>query len=111
MLKRVLPALLIAALSMTTAATHVWAKPATCYTDDEGRYPCDFEQFGGDGSFTISARGVPHYTISIEGRGVASGFADYGNGRNVPLPGPFYRSRQDRACWVSDATGFRICAY
>ena len=86
------------------------ARPATCFTDDEGRYRCDFRQFGGDGSFVVTAEGRPAYTVSLFERGAADGFADYGNG-NIALPRPFYRSDQDRACWVSDATGFSICVY
>lgn len=86
------------------------AKPARCYNSDYGMYPCDFQAFGGDGSFTIRAPGKPSYTLTIQSRGVADGFANYGNG-NIFIPGPFYRSNQDRACWVSNATGFQICAY
>ncbi|RAH97672.1 hypothetical protein DLJ53_27885 [Acuticoccus sediminis] len=78
--------------------------------DDDGRYPCDFFQFGGDGSFTVTAPGKPGYTISIVSQGVADGFADYGNG-NISLPGPFFRSTEKTACWVSDATGFSICVF
>lgn len=104
-----------ALLFIALALPHLWvpeaaARPATCFTDDDGRYPCDFEQFGGDGSFVVRAPGKPTFTVSMERRGVASGFADYGSG-NIFLPGPFYRSNRDRACWVSDATGFSICVY
>ncbi|MEM8552314.1 MAG: hypothetical protein AAGF45_08015 [Pseudomonadota bacterium] len=86
------------------------AKEARCFNSDDGTYACDFRQFGGDGSFTVSAPLKPSYTISITGRDQADGFADFGDG-NIFLPGPFNRSRSDRACWVSDATGFRLCAY
>ena len=86
------------------------AKDARCYTSDEGSYRCDFEQFGGDGSFIVSAPLAPSYTISIVRRGMADGFADFGNG-NVALPGPFFRSEQDRACWIAEPTGFTICVY
>ncbi|MEM9223173.1 MAG: hypothetical protein AAGB11_12320 [Pseudomonadota bacterium] len=86
------------------------AKQARCYNSDDGTYACDFRQFGGDGSFSVSAPLKPTYTISIVSQGVADGFADYGEG-NIFLPGTFYRSSQDRACWVSDATEFTVCAY
>ncbi|UOM34005.1 hypothetical protein [Acuticoccus sp. I52.16.1] len=87
------------------------ARPATCVTDDDGRYACDFRYAGGDGSFTVGAPGKPFYTVSLTSPGVADAFADFGTGRNVPLPGPFLRSERDRACWVSDATGYSICVY
>lgn len=86
------------------------AKPARCFNSDDGTYPCDFQAFGGNGSFTVRAPGKPSYTLSIQSRGVADGYANYGSG-NIFIPGPFYRSNRDRACWVSNATGFQICAY
>lgn len=98
------------ALALLLVGAAAEAKPARCYNSDDGTYPCEFRQFGGDGSFTVSAPAMPTYTISIVGRGVADGFANYGD-RNFPLPGPFYRSRSDRACWVSTATDFTLCAY
>lgn len=97
-----------AILAVTAAAAE--AKQARCYNTEDGTYACDFRQFGGDGSFTVSAPLKPSYTISMVRRGVADGFADYGNG-NVFLPGPFLRSRSDRACWVSQETDFTVCAY
>ncbi|WMS43425.1 hypothetical protein RDV64_03200 [Acuticoccus sp. MNP-M23] len=100
----------LAAGAFSLAVVPVEAKPARCYSTDEGDYACDFKQFGGDGSFTVSAPLRPTYTISITGRDEADGFSDYGNG-NIPLPGPFYRSSSDRACWISDATAFEVCAY
>ncbi len=107
-LPRLVATLAIGALGL--AAGTAQAKDARCYNSDDGTYSCDFRQFGGDGSFTVAAPMVPTYTISIVGKDMADGFANYGE-RNVPLPGPFYRSRSDRACWVSDATGFELCAY
>ncbi|WP_108663609.1 hypothetical protein [Acuticoccus kandeliae] len=100
-----LPAAL--ALAWTDGAA---AADARCFNSDDGTYACRFEPFGGDGSFTISAPMRPSYTILMAGRGVAEGFANYGE-RNIPLPGPFFRSAADRACWESDSTGFTICAY
>jgi len=99
-----------AAVAAVALSVPAQAKQARCYNTDDGWYACEFRQFGGDGSFTVSAPGRPTYTISMIRRGVAEGFADYGNG-NLFLPGTFYRSQQDRACWQSDATGFAVCAY
>lgn len=105
---RLLSVLILASAAL--GAHQAEAKQAKCYNSDDGNYACDFRQFGGDGSFTVSAPLKPTYTMSMVRRGVADGFADYGNG-NIPIPGPFLRSRQDRACWVSDATQFQLCAY
>lgn len=98
------------AAAVVALGTVAEAKQARCYNTDDGTYACDFRQFGGDGSFSVSAPVKPTYTISIIRRGVADGFANYGD-RNIALPGPFRRSAQDRACWVSDATQFTVCAY
>lgn len=104
-----MPPLAAAVIAFAVAAP-ASAKQARCYNTDDGYYACNFEQFGGDGSFVVSAPARPTYTITMRGNGVAVGSADYGSGNRF-LPGPFYRSRRDRACWVSDATGFAICAY
>ena len=96
----------IAAGSIVPAA----AKQARCYNSDDGWYSCEFRQHGGDGSFTVSAPGVPSYTLAMIEPGVADGFANYGDG-NLFLPGPFHRAQDDRACWIANATGFKICAY
>jgi hypothetical protein len=100
----------LAAIATILAAAPADARQARCYNTDDGFYACEFTAFGGDGSFSISAPTKPTYTISMVGRGVADGFANYGN-RNIPLPGTFYRDSGDRACWVSDATQFTVCAY
>lgn len=107
---RVALAPLLAVLMLPAAAGPADAKQARCFNSDDGSYTCDFRQFGGDGSFSVSAPLKPTYTISIVRQGVADGFADYGEGNRF-LPGPFLRSKADRACWISDATSFRICAY
>ncbi|HHG89020.1 MAG TPA: hypothetical protein ENJ90_00890 [Devosia sp.] len=107
-LLRILAALALLLLPLSQSA---FAKPARCFTTDDGYYNCEFTAIQGDGSFIISAKGRPTFTLYIEGPGVASGFADFGTGRNVPLPGPFYRSKQDGACWISSATNTAICAW
>lgn len=101
-------AVALAATLLAGAAAE--AKPARCYNTDDEFYACEFAGYGGDGSFSISAPTKPTYTISIVGRGFADDYANYGD-RNIPLPGTFHRDGGDRACWVSDATSFTICAY
>jgi hypothetical protein len=90
----------------------VMAKEATCYTSDDGEYPCRFEGLDGNGSFEISARGKPTFQLWIESEGVATVGATYeAGGRSVALPGTYYRSEDDGACWQSDATDTEICAW
>ena len=59
------PLLLLAAtgavLLMTSA---VQAKPARCFTSDDGTYPCDFRSTDSDGSFEIRAPGKLFGNIS-----------------------------------------------
>ncbi len=80
------------------AASPAWSKPARCFTTDDGYFPCSFVATDGDGSFEISAKGYPTYTISVDQPGFAYGFLDLGN-RNVSLPGQFLRQNDDPACW------------
>ncbi len=87
------------------------AKPARCFTTDDGNYNCNFRAVGGDGSFVISAPGIPTFTLQISEPGVGYGFARFNGGRNVSLPGTYIRSRQDRACWVNNSTNTKICAW
>jgi len=101
---------LLAVLALAALPSHVRADAARCYNSDDGAGPCQFRQFGGNGSFTVHGANVPADTIAIVRRSVANGFAHYGGG-DVALPGTCHRSREDRACWVSDVTGFAICAY
>jgi hypothetical protein len=86
------------------------AKPAQCFTTDDGHYPCDFRGLDRAGSFVVKASGYPTITIEIESPGVAWAFANFGT-RNVALPGPYFRAGDDRACWVNPDTGSRICAW
>jgi hypothetical protein len=85
------------------------AKPARCFTTDEGSYPCEFRATDRDGSFQISARGRPTYILNMIERGVASGFVTL-RGRNIALPGRYLRSTNEPGCWVSDSTRAKICA-
>ena len=88
------------------------AKDAHCYTTDDGDYDCAFELLDENGSFEISARGRPTFQVWIDSPGVATVGATYEvGGRSVALPGTYYRSEEDAACWVSDATDTDICAW
>jgi hypothetical protein len=86
------------------------AKPAQCFTTDDGHYPCDFRGTDRAGSFRITAPGYPTITLEIESDGAGWAFADFGT-RNVALPGPYYRASDDRACWENPDTEARICAW
>ncbi len=86
------------------------AKPAACFTTDDGHYPCTFRGLDKAGSFTTSSPGRPTITIEVERPGVAWAFANFG-ARNVALPGPYYRARDDGACWENPDTSDRICAW
>lgn len=101
-------ATLSAALCALAAAAQ--AKPARCFTTDDGEYSCQFTATDGKGSFEIAAPSKPTFSLVVERPGLASGFADYGNG-GVALPGRYRRSGGDPACWENDATGTRICAW
>ena len=88
------------------------ARPATCFSTDDGQYACDFQAIGGDGSFAVSAPGKPTFTLTMDEPGTAFGTAVFEPGaRSVALPGSYHRSAGDPACWVNDATTTQICAW
>ncbi len=100
-----------AALLGLATAVPALAKDATCYTTDDGEYPCEFTRLDDAGSFEISGQGVPTFQVWIEAPGVATAGAVFEpGGRSVPLPGTYLRSKKDKACWVSDETDTEICA-
>jgi hypothetical protein len=99
--------LLVIALCCVWGAAQ--ARPARCFTTDDGSFPCDFRATGSDGSFRISARGKPTYIMEMIEPGVASGFVNLGH-RNIFLAGRYLRSRTDPACWENDTTPTKICA-
>lgn len=101
--------ILLATAALVLAMQAAAARPARCETTDDGAYACDFQPLGRNGSFRISARGKPTFTVEVDEPGVAQAYANFG-GRNVALPGPYRLSRTQPGCWVSDATGARICA-
>jgi len=93
-------------------ANGAMAKDATCYTTDDGEYPCNFESLDAAGSFEISARGKPTFQVWIDVPGEAMVGATFEEGgRSVPLPGTYYRSDEDGACWDNDEMGTEICAW
>ncbi|WP_332685918.1 hypothetical protein [Devosia sp.] len=99
----------LAALLLTTGAS---AKDALCETTDDLAYPCTFEVLDDAGSFEISSEGMPTYQVWVDSPGMATvGAVFEPGGRSVALPGPYRRSEEDGACWVSDATGTQICAW
>lgn len=107
-----IPLFVASLLPLIVMAPAAKAGEARCFTTDDGNYNCWFEPFGGDGSFEISAPGKPTFTLFMQGNGEASASAVFEpGGRSVALPGPYRRSKQDGACWVSSATGTQICAW
>ena len=100
---------LLALATACVAASSAEARPARCFTTDEGFYSCDFHPTDKNGSFEISAPGKPTYLMNVDEPGVASAFVNFGP-RNVFLPGK-YRSIGDAAgCWLNDTTHTKICA-
>lgn len=97
----------LAALACTSAAS---AKPARCFTTDDGYFNCDFRGLDTLGSFRIRAPGYPTYTLEVYRRGFAYGSVTL-SGRTVNLPGQYVRSRDDGACWNNPETGTRLCAW
>ncbi|WP_242411868.1 hypothetical protein A5482_010265 [Cyanobacterium sp. IPPAS B-1200] len=94
------------------------AKEATCVIRGENnqvvfRDKCNFNQYGGNGSFWIEAKsgliyGRESISVYITSPGVAevSGLTTGGISSRW---GTARRSQSDRACWVG--VGFTICAY
>lgn len=109
--RRALSALVSTAV-FSLLATGAMAKPALCFTTDDGEYDCDFVSTDRDGSFEVSAPGKPKYSLVISEPGVAFLFGDYeGSGNNTALPGRYLRSEGDPACWVGEITGTTLCAW
>lgn len=98
---------LLAGLLMPQPAS---AKPARCFTTDDGHFACDFVATDRAGSFEISGEGVPTYALIVDEPGVASAFVNFGD-RNISLPGRYLRQRDDPACWGSPETDTKICAW
>ncbi|MCB1490136.1 MAG: hypothetical protein KDJ88_22085 [Bauldia sp.] len=104
--------LALGALGLAFAAAPGLAKPARCFTTDDGDYACDFKAIGGDGSFTISAPGKPTFTLIMDQPGVAFGSVVFEpGGDSAALPDVYRRSTEDPACWLNDTTSTKICAW
>ncbi len=73
----------VAALVFLSVAAD--AKPARCFTTDDGYYPCSYKALDGEGGFRISAPGYATITLEIAQPGFAYGYARLG-GRNRSLP-------------------------
>jgi hypothetical protein len=99
--------LLIVGVAMCLS-TLAHAKPARCFTTDDGYYQCDFRGLDSSGSFRLSARGYPTYTLNVE-NGFAFGTMTL-SGNSVSLPGRYVRSPDDGACWQNPETNTKICA-
>ena len=95
---------------LAAGASSASAKPARCFTTDDGHFPCNFKGLDRQGSFEVAAPGFPTYTLWVEQPGVASGFVNFGD-RNVALPGIYRREKADRACWSNSGTQTRICVW
>jgi len=104
------PALIIGAAMFVAATPPASAKPARCFTTDDGYYACNFVGLDRTGSFRISARSYPTYTLEVDQDGFAFGVLTL-SGRSVPLPGQYVRSREDGACWSNPETDTKICAW
>lgn len=101
---------LFAALAGVLAGGNAEAKPARCFTTDDGHYPCDFVATDRAGSFEITSDTAPDYILLVDEPGLASGFVNFGD-RNISLPGQFVRQRDDPACWSNPETNTKICAW
>ena len=99
-----------AAVLLAVAALPAAAKPARCFTTDDGHFGCAFRAIDKAGSFEITGEGVPAYSLLVERPGVAYGFVRI-DGRSIPLPGEYRRSEADGACWENADTATRICAW
>lgn len=101
----------VAIIGAALIAVPALAGEAECYNSDEGTYDCWFEPEGG-GSFTISADGYTTYYVDITEPGVAWVNATFpGDEDGTALPGPYYREREQPACWRNPDTSHEICAY
>ena len=85
------------------------ARPARCFTTDDGYFDCDFQPTDRDGSFTIAGPNAT-YIVNIERPGEAYAFVNLGS-RNISLPGVYVRESDDSACWANSETDTRICAW
>jgi hypothetical protein len=107
---KVMSRILVGSVALVVLSSGAEARPARCFTTDDGTYACQFVATDRQGSFRISAQGKPTILLTVDQPGTALGFANFGT-RNVALPGRYLRSKTDPACWVSDATRDKVCAW
>ena len=69
----------VLAVTLCAAIGAAEARPARCFTTDEGNFSCDFRTTDRDGSFQISASGKPTYVLTISEKDVAFGFVNLGS--------------------------------
>lgn len=101
----------LAASAVLALAGVAVAGEAECYNSDEGTYPCWFDP-GDGGDFNISADGYTTYYVDVTEPGVAWVVAMFpGSNDSVNLPGPYYREKEQPACWRNPDTSDEICAY
>jgi hypothetical protein len=99
-----------AGAALLPAAGH--AKPARCYTTDDGEYDCSFVATDDSGSFEISAPDKPKFSLVISEPGIGYLFGDYHDGSgNVALPSRYLRSESDPACWTNEDTEAQVCTW
>jgi hypothetical protein len=102
--------LLLSCAAAAAMVAEAEAKPARCFTTDDGYFDCSFRATDSSGSFSLSAPGYPTYLIEVDRPGFAYGYLNLGS-RNVPLPGMYVRQRDDAACWANPETNTKICAW
>lgn len=101
---------LAAALCLSTAAA---ARPADCLLEVAGTIyvngPCDFEPFGGDGSFIVRGPGVVYFAyVSVIAPGVAEGSWN-ADPQSTHAHAPLGRLYRNEACWSNDYA--TVCAW
>ena len=109
-MNRRLAAFAAIALSAALVPSLAFAKRARCFTTDDGYFSCQFTATDRAGSFEISARGKPSYSLIVENPGFAAGYVNFGN-RGIPISGMFVRQRGDRACWNNPEMDVKVCVW
>ena len=102
-----LNALVMGLIAQQSVAT---AKPARCFSTDDGYFACNFIATDKRGSFEVSARGKPTYSLIVEEPGFGSAYLNFGDG-GIPINGMFVRQREDPACWNNPERNVKLCAW
>lgn len=109
MLRTILIATFLGALTMPIASPAAKPKAAVCDFGDGARVPCAFEPINKDGSFHITDKDDLTYTFTRVGPDRMA--VEYYNGARPVTNGIFLRDRRDRACWISRREKLRLCAW